>query len=282
MAKSPFLLVTDLDGTLIDTALATTEDNQLVNNECCVDEKLERFKTAWQSACPGSRLVYNTGNSLGSLRLLAQKYQLPCPDVAILQTGALVCSFPDGDIQGKELVDTEWTEAIQEGFDKQTVLDVLAPFMSSLTPNAGAALDDAPLKVAVIAKSTPVKDEVVEALERELPKRGVNAKILVHSADWCGGDTPFIDILPSKAGKGHVTAYIRNKLGFAEERTMVAGDSGNDFLMFQVGNERGTIVGSANKEMLEFHEAEPHEHHYLAKARCADGIVEGLEHFEFL
>lgn len=38
-------------------------------------------------------------------------------------------------------------------------------------------------------------------------------------------------MLPGRAGKGSATEYLRKKLGVPNEKTIVAGDSGNDISM---------------------------------------------------
>lgn len=64
-------------------------------------------------------------------------------------------------------------------------------------------------------------------------------------------------------------------------QTVVCGDSGNDIALF-AGAERGIIVGNASYELLQWHNDNPADHHYLAEAACAGGILEGLNYFGFL
>jgi hypothetical protein len=53
-------------------------------------------------------------------------------------------------------------------------------------------------------------------------------------------------------GKGAATTWVREHLGFPEERTMVAGDGANDLPMFfGAGRERGVIVGNAEEVIRE-------------------------------
>ena len=93
-------------------------------------------------------------------------------------------------------------------------------------------------------------------------------------------DMCLTDMLPGNAGKGAATRWVRERLGFAEERTVVAGDGANDLPMFfDAGQERGIIVGNAEERLVEAHRGRPRPEHYLAKGFAADAIVEGLRHF---
>ena len=99
-------------------------------------------------------------------------------------------------------------------------------------------------------------------------------------------DMALLDIVPRSAGKGTATTYAREAHGFAEERTMVAGDGWNDVPMFWgAGRERGTIVGNAEARLVEErHRAARGDslaRRYLAKGFAADAIIEGLLHFGF-
>jgi hydroxymethylpyrimidine pyrophosphatase-like HAD family hydrolase len=96
-----------------------------------------------------------------------------------------------------------------------------------------------------------------------------------RAADMC-----LTDMLPSNAGKGAATTWVRQHLGFTEEQTMVAGDGANDLPMFfGAGKERGTIVGNAEERLMQAHKADPRPEHYLAHGFAADAIAEGLCHF---
>ncbi len=66
------------------------------------------------------------------------------------------------------------------------------------------------------------------------------------------------------------------------ERTLVAGDSGNDTLLLAVAGVRAVAVGNAQQELLCWCEAHQSARVYRAKAHAADGILEAMRHFGFL
>jgi sucrose-6-phosphatase len=74
---------------------------------------------------------------------------------------------------------------------------------------------------------------------------------------------------------------LRNKWQIASEFTVTCGDCGNDIALFQ-GLEKGIIVGNAKPELLFWYEENQRESLYLARAYCANGVLEGLNYFGFL
>lgn len=112
-------------------------------------------------------------------------------------------------------------------------------------------------------------------LKSLLQDRGLDTKLIYST----GQD---LDILPRNSDKGLAMQFLRQKWGIEAEKTVVCGDSGNDIALFSVGEERGIVVGNASLELLEWHNTNPDNYRYLAKAFCAGGILEGLKHFGFL
>ena len=88
------------------------------------------------------------------------------------------------------------------------------------------------------------------------------------------GDTDF-DVLPAGAGKGEATVYLAETLGVPLDRLIVAGDSRNDLAMFEVA-QKGIVVGNAREELRQ---AVDPTGVYFARAACAGGVLEGLEHY---
>lgn len=94
-------------------------------------------------------------------------------------------------------------------------------------------------------------------------------------------DMAIVDITPANAGKGAGTRWLRRSLGFPEERTLVAGDGGNDMPMFfeTQGQERGVAVGNAEDQLKQALKNSHHPHHFQAQGQAAEGVIEGLIHF---
>lgn len=87
-----------------------------------------------------------------------------------------------------------------------------------------------------------------------------------------------LDILAPAAGKDAAMRHLAGHLGIARDRTVAAGDSGNDLALFQAAG-RAIAVGNARPELLQ---AMPKDTTYHAHAHYAAGVLEGLIEFGLL
>jgi len=87
----------------------------------------------------------------------------------------------------------------------------------------------------------------------------------------------FVDILPHRASKGKAVRYLSGKWSIPLEKIATAGDSGNDRDML-VGQTAGIVVANHTEELESLRKSKTHRV-YFAKAACAGGIIEGLQHF---
>lgn len=248
MAK--FLLITDLDNTLVGDRPALEKLNQ----------KLMQVRQE-----QGLLLVYSTGRSLTSYNQLHAKEPMLVPDVLVTAVGTEIY------YGGSTTPDPDWSAKLNQGWQREDVLSITAHFNDLvLQPDA----DQRPYKVSFFLESTLAAD-LLPRLDVALHIRGLDVKLV-----YSGGKD--LDILPLHGNKGEAMQYLRNHFEIPAERTVACGDSGNDQSLFDVGQERGVIVGNARPELLEWHQDNLVDHHYLATARCAGGILEGLRHFDFL
>ena len=74
-----------------------------------------------------------------------------------------------------------------------------------------------------------------------------NAVIFSVSWHWVCGNLVFGNRTPTLTGPAQ--AYAGRMFGFAQERILVAGDSGNDVSMF-TGHSCGVLVGNAKPELV--------------------------------
>jgi len=87
-----------------------------------------------------------------------------------------------------------------------------------------------------------------------------------------------LDILAPQAGKDSAMRHLASRLGLPMDRTVAAGDSGNDLALFEAAG-RAIAVGNAREELLK---AMPRAKTYHAKALHAAGVLEGLIEFGLL
>lgn len=247
---SPFLLVTDLDNTLVgdDTALAKL-NQQLANHR-------ERHN---------SKIVYATGRSLYLYRLLAEAKSLLPPDALITSVGTEM--YFD---QNQQQFDLEWAKILAQGWNREEIVAIANEFKElQFQPKS----EQNPFKISYYLAEA-VAEETITKLKSALSQRGYGLK-LIYSA---GQD---LDLLPKNGDKGLAVQFLRQKWNISAEQTIVCGDSGNDISMFE-GQEKSLIVGNAKPELLQWFKANRNDTLYLAQSACAGGIIEGLKHFSFL
>jgi sucrose-phosphate synthase len=86
-----------------------------------------------------------------------------------------------------------------------------------------------------------------------------------------------MDVLPVRASPGLALRFLEFKLDLAPERTLVAGDSGNDADML-TGNTLGVVVANHAPEIEHLRTA---PRVYFARAPYAAGVLEGIDHYDF-
>ncbi|MBE9098403.1 sucrose-phosphate phosphatase [Vacuolonema iberomarrocanum] len=244
-----FLFITDLDNTLVgdDEALAT------------LNERLLHHRKTY-----GTRIVYSTGRSHQSYLGLREEKRLIEPDAVINGVGTEIY------LADQSSPNSEWSEQLTQGWNRDRILASVTHF-ADLTPQPQA--EQNPFKISFFL-SDAVASDVLPRLEQRLKEEGFAVNIIYSS----GQD---LDLLPIRANKGLAMTFLREAWQFNPQRTVACGDSGNDRALFERGEERGIIVGNAQPELREWHQAHPSPHRYMAEESCAGGIMEGLLHFGF-
>lgn len=239
-----FLLVTDLDNTLVGDDRATL----------ALQERLlsERSKFC---------LVYATGRSYTSTCELIAEKQLLEPDYLIAGVGS--------EIYQNGTLDLDWAEHLSHNWDKLAIASITQQF-SQL--QLQSPQEQNPWKMSFFLQQTPpVAAAILNDLQQKLSAAGLAAQIIFSS-------NRDLDILPQNSNKGNAVTYLQKRLQIRSEATLVCGDSGNDISMFEQ-DVRGVIVGNAMSELLEWYRKCGSQNHYLARSKCAGGIMEGMKHF---
>jgi sucrose-6-phosphatase len=238
-----FLLVTDLDNTLVGDDEATQVLNQFL-----------------QSKRSQICLVYATGRSHASTSELIAQKQLLAPDYLIAGVGSEI--YQDG------ALDLDLAEDLSHGWDKMAIASLAQQF-SQL--KSQSSKEQNPWKISYSLESAAENSSTVQALQQKLTESGLPAQIIFSS-------NRDLDILPQTSNKGNAITYLQKRLQIPSEATLVCGDSGNDISMFEQ-DVRGVIVANALSELLEWHRECGTENHYLAGSACAWGIMEGMAYF---
>lgn len=267
----PFLLVTDLDNTLIGDHAATLTLNRQLQHQR-------------DQAAP-FYLVYATGRSLSSFRQLCQDFHgstgepLLTPDFLIAGVGS--------EIYGAEQqLDRDWAAHLSDNWHRQAIVEIAQTF-AELQPQEDSAqnpwkisyyLNDAELEskaaVKTMDQTTIDKTAIVEQLQRQLETHQLAATLIFSS-------NRDLDILPNKGDKGKAVNYIREKLNVSTTATLVCGDSGNDIALFEQ-QTLGVVMANSLPELRDWHDQYGQPHHYLATQPFAVGILEALHHFQLI
>lgn len=246
-----FLLVTDLDHTLVGDAQATLALNQ----------KLAAMRDRLS-------LIYATGRSYASARQLKHEEQLLEPDYWITGVGTEI--YHQGDR------DWVWAQQLSVNWQRDQITALVHAF-PDLIPQPEAAQN--PWKISYFLQS-PLAETILADLRSKLAQANLSAKIIFSS-------NRDVDILPLGGDKGLAVSHVRQQLQLPLEAMLVCGDSGNDISLFQHATQ-GVIVRNAQPELLDWYRrsqsAGPDSpaRHYWAQSAHAWGILEALFYFQWL
>jgi sucrose-phosphate synthase len=239
-----------------DRILVSDVDNTLIGDRTALRRLLKMLKDA------GERVAFGiaTGRSTKLTLEVLEEWKIPTPQLLITSVGS-------GIHYGPHLVqDKAWERHIHYRWRPDALRKAMGKLPGlKLQPPSGQG----DFKVSYMVD--PNKMPTIEKIVSHLRRRRLQARVIYsHSA--------YLDLLPIRASKGMALRYFATKWGIPLDRCLVAGDSGNDEEML-TGNTLAVVVGNHDPE-LERLRGEPFV--YFAKGRYARGIIEGIEHYDFL
>jgi hydroxymethylpyrimidine pyrophosphatase-like HAD family hydrolase len=237
------VLVTDLDGTLLEGATAT-----------------RRRVYGWLASQRHRVLhVFSTGRDLGSVaRLLAEQAAmgLTAPHLVIGDVGCTVaCGATLAPLPlAVEKIEAHWCGRAERVLPLLATIPGLSPQPLSADRRLAYGIDPAALDIGRLV-----------ALE-------------AHGVDYLVSGDRYLDVLPRGVNKGSTLMALLEWLELEPALVVTAGDSLNDLAMFETGLQ-GVMVGNAEPRLVD---ALPRlTRIYRARGHGCDGIVEGLHHFGF-
>ncbi len=233
---------------------------------------------------PDSAVAYVSGRHEVLLREAIADYALPWPDFVVGDVGTTIYL-----VDGEEWTPwAAWHEHIAADWGEHEHADLRA----ALEGLDGLTLQEAEkqntFKLSFYAPMEADKWALLEAVERRLVPLDVRCS-LIWSIDEAAG-TGLLDVLPERATKRHAVEFLVAHQGFDRERTVFAGDSGNDLPVFESGLA-AVLVRNASDEVQQEarHLAEQlgdPERVYVARGDFlgmngyySAGVLEGLAHF---
>jgi sucrose-phosphate synthase len=237
------ILLTDLDGTLVGDR-----------------EGVVALRARLEEASEGVGIGLATGRTLEDARAILSDWELPEPDVLITASGGQLHYGP------RLIRDRSWERQIHHRWEPAAVVRTLTD-LPGLTHEVGRPSVPTRLRYRLDEDS----DLSLVSIRRRLRQAGLQVTLLLDHERY-------LDVLPGRASPGLAIRFFCFKWDLPPERLLVAGDSGNDADMLS-GDTLGVVVGNHGPE-LEFLRGHPRI--YFAERPHAWGILEGIEHYDFL
>jgi len=239
-----------------DRMLVCDIDNTLIGDKEALKELLHRLSHNRDHIGFGVA----TGRRLQSVKKILQEWDIPTPDFIIASVGCEI-------YYGSDLhEDRRWKRHIDYRWDPQAVCDATQDI-----PGLKLQSTTEQRKYKVSYFYDPKIAPSVRKIIRYLRKKDIHVNV-VYSHQM------FLDFLPVRASKGAALRYFADKWGIPVEHILVVGDSGNDLEMLS-GETLGVIVGNHSSEMRRLH---GRDRVYFAEGKYAQGIIEGMEYYNFL
>lgn len=234
--------------------------------------------------CPQLALAYVSGRDRSLLLDAIHAYDLPVPDYAIGDVGTTLYRIEHGQWEPWHA----WEDQIRPDWADHTgdALAAVLQGLDRLRPQEPEKQNT--FKLSYYAPYDSDRDALLAEVEARLQALGVRAS-LIWSIDEPRG-LGLLDVLPASATKYHAIRFLMKQEGFAESRTVFAGDSGNDLPVLTSGLQ-SVLVRNASPAVREEALAQVRarglaDRLYIARGgflgmngHYAAGVLEGLAHF---
>jgi sucrose-6-phosphatase len=229
-------------------------------------------------------LAYVSGRDMKLILDSIQEFFLPEPDYAIGDVGTTFYRVMSGNWQ----LSDDWSDEIGKDW-KGLNWEQLAEFFEDKDDIWLQETEkQSPYKLSFYTDQHVDQQRLIKLIRNVLDEKGVHANI-IWSVDEISTHG-LLDIVPARANKLHAIQFLMQQEQFSEERTVFAGDSGNDLDVLTSGLQ-AILVKNANenvrKEAIDSLSVKHITNRlYLPKGNfCgmngnyAAGVLEGLVHF---
>ena len=245
--KIDHLLVSDIDGTLIEPKLA--------------NPGLKELKAHLVNRTDKMAFAMASGRNLALVKKVIDEEEFPLPDFIICSVGTEIYYTNGNDY----ILDKGWAKFLSGRWKREEIVNKLKAIKWIKLQEEEA---QNPYKISYYYdKENYNHDELIAVLGTGWYKVNI---IPSHGQ--------FLDFIPKRASKGNAIKFLCRKWSIPLSNVIAAGDSGNDVDMFR-GPVKGIIVGNRSAELADY---ETTKSIYVAKTSASEGILEGLKHYKVI
>ncbi len=239
----------------VDRILITDVDNTLTGD----DEAVAKLLGALENAGSFTGFGIATGRSKESALEKLEELGAPPPDILITSNGASIR-------YGSNLTeDKAWKRHIDYRWEPDAVREAMADI-----PGVYLQDEEEQHRFKISYTIDPKIAPSVPRIRRILREAGLRVDLTCSLK-------MYLDLMPIRASCGLAIRYLAFKWGISFDHLLVAGDSGNDEDMLR-GETLGVVVGNHSPELKKL-KGRPRI--YFAEACHANGILEGIAHYDF-
>jgi hypothetical protein len=259
-------------------------DRTIIPNGIQKESPLARPLLRRLARCPNIYLAYVSGRDQKLILDAIAEFHLPVPDYAIGDVGTTLYRIVNGNWQ----LSDDWRAEIGQDWkslDRQALNLLLGDIKEIQLQEPGK---QSQYKLSYYTDQNVDYQTLAMNIHGSLAKTGVRVSI-IWSVDEIG-EIGLLDIIPARANKLQAIRFLMQQEQFPEERTVFAGDSGNDLDVLTSGL-RSILVKNATDEIrneaIETLSLKHMTHRlYLPKGNFygmngnyAAGVIEGLAHY---
>jgi len=229
-------------------------------------------------------LAYVSGRDKKLILDAIEEYSLPIPDYAIGDVGTTLYRVMSGNWQ----LSNDWSFEIGQDW-KGLAWETLSEFFKDMEEiRLQESEKQNQYKLSFYADQHIDHRRLIKNIRVVLAQNGIRASI-IWSVDEISANG-LLDIIPARANKLHAIQFLMQEEQFPEDRTVFAGDSGNDLDVLTSGLQAILVKNAMDEVRKEAVEKLSDKHMlnrlYLPEGNFlglngnyAAGVVEGLFHF---
>jgi HAD superfamily hydrolase (TIGR01484 family) len=233
---------------------------------------------------PDIYLAYVSGRDKNLILDAIEEFCLPVPDYAIGDVGTTLYTIINGSWQPSD----DWTDEIGQdwkGLDREQLAELLADIKELRLQEPEKQNR---YKLSYYCDQHIDRRKTAVNIRGRFVSQGVDANIIWSIDELC--EIGLLDIVPTRANKLHAIHFLMRQEQFPDERTVFAGDSGNDLDVLTSGLQSILVKNAAQDVRQEAIETlagkQMTNRLYVSRGNFfgmngnyAAGVMEGLVHF---